>query len=89
MKTPVKLSDKLPLLADLEAFPERGSPVIRWGQMLRTTPTAAHFLAQARSSGSMVPLRDLARVRSGVVTRANAFFIVRELPFQTYRIASE
>lgn len=82
MSQPVKLTEKLPLLADLTTYPERGSPLIRWGQLIRTTPSAASLLEDASSAGRLVPLSSLARVRSGVVTRANAYFIVQELTFE-------
>lgn len=82
MNKPIKLSEKLPLLADSVEYQERGTTLIRWGQLLRTTPVAAALLSNAGKTGKLVPLSKLARVRSGVVTRANAFFIVQELPFE-------
>src|SRR5579864_5990105 len=81
MRQKPSLTEKLPLLADSTVFPKKGTPLVRWGQILRTTPLAAKLLEDARKAGFLVPLRNLATVHSGVVTRANAFFIVRELPF--------
>lgn len=75
------LTEKLASLADLTIFPEVGPPLIRWGQAMRTTPAAALLLGEAMKAGRLVPLSNLATVKSGVVTRANAFFLVRELPF--------
>ncbi|WP_339155519.1 hypothetical protein [Actinomadura luteofluorescens] len=49
--------------------------------MLREGGVIGSLLAEGRSSGTLVPLREVADLRGGVVTRANAFFIVRELPF--------
>lgn len=75
------LTTKLVPLADKADFPDVGTPLIRWGQLLRTTPAAADLLNSASAAGRLVPLRQLARVRSGVVTRANAYFLVEELSF--------
>ncbi len=49
---------------------------------LREDPDLRQFMLAARENGLLVPLRRLARVKSGVVPRANAFFLVRELPFE-------
>ncbi len=78
MKEKSKLTEKLSLLADPSVFPDKGTPLVRWGQILRTTPVAAKFMEDAKKVGFLIPLQNLARVRSGVVTRANAFFIVRD-----------
>jgi hypothetical protein len=76
-----RLTSKLTALSDPNAYPDVGVPLVRWGQIIRTTPSAANLLASASEAGRLVPLSSLAKVRSGVVSRANAFFIVEELPF--------
>ena len=82
MTTPQeKLTSKLPLLADKVDYPETGPARIRWGQVLRTPPSAAALLAKASETGRLKPLREIARVKSGLVTRANAYFIVEDLDF--------
>jgi hypothetical protein len=75
------LTSKLGALSDKAEYKERGAPAVRWGQILRTTPTAAKLMATAETAGRAVPIRSVARVRSGLVTRANAYFLVRELGF--------
>lgn len=53
----------------------------RWGQMLREGGAVGGLLTAGRSTGVLVPLREVTDLRGGVVTRANAYFIVRELLF--------
>lgn len=74
------LTPTLKKLGSRAIFPEPGRAARRWGQILREVPEITHMLAVARANGQLVPLADLADVRSGVVTRANAYFVVRELP---------
>ena len=74
------LADRLNSLADTTVFPNVGPTLIRWGQIMRTTPAAASLLEDARKAGRLVPLGEIATVKSGVVTRANGFFLVKELP---------
>ena len=72
---------KLDRLRDRAAFSPKGQVERRWGQLLREPPDLrAEFKALA-TDGALVPISQLASLHSGVVTRANAFFIVRELPF--------
>jgi hypothetical protein len=54
----------------------------RWGQVLREPADLREFLTEARAEGTLVPLADVAKVQGGVVTRANAYFLVRELAFE-------
>jgi hypothetical protein len=82
LSPPIKLTEKLPLLANTIEYPDRGVVLNRWGQLLRTTPQAEMLLTGAYKTGRFVTLGSLARIRSGVVTRANAYFIVQELPFE-------
>jgi hypothetical protein len=71
---------KLDKLRDPQAFPKLGLVEKRWGQLLREQPELSQAFEDLTDSGNLVPLSSLARVHSGVVTRANAYFIVRELP---------
>lgn len=52
----------------------------RWGELQRAEPYIQALIAQGLQRGSLVPLRTLATVRGGVVTRANPFFLLQELP---------
>ncbi|HYI63509.1 MAG TPA: hypothetical protein VEW71_01350 [Allosphingosinicella sp.] len=72
---------KLERLRDRAAFPPLGHVEKRWGQLLREQPSLSVEFQTLVTNGTLVPLSRLARLHSGVVTRANAFFIVRELPF--------
>lgn len=74
-------ANDLDKLASPGAFPQAADPAVRWGQMIRESSEIAEVLRAGLESGKLVPLRALATVSSGVVTRANAYFIVRELPF--------
>lgn len=71
---------RLRSLADDYVYPPLGEVAARWGQLLRQHPAISTAMAAWSRGGKVVPLQDLARVKSGVVTRANAFFIVKELP---------
>lgn len=75
------LTSRLALLAARGVYVEQGTVSRRWGQLLRESSEAAAFLEQGRASGRLVPLRDIASIQGGVVTRANGYFIVRELPY--------
>lgn len=76
----MSLTSKLGLLEQRGAYP-RGTVARRWGQMLRESPSVREMLDAARGAGRLVPLSELGSVRGGVVTRANAYFLVRELSF--------
>lgn len=76
----MSLTSRLGPLADRLAYPA-ATVDKRWGQLLREGSGLGQLLDEGRASGILVPLRDFARLQGGVVTRANAFFLVRELPF--------
>ncbi len=76
------LTNDLKDIADRGAYPDLGRPDVRWGQVLREEPGLGDFLRRARQDRLLVPLREVARIKSGVVPRANAFFLVRELPYE-------
>jgi hypothetical protein len=75
------LTSKLPLLESKGAYARPGAVTKRWGQIIRESPSVAALLLRLEESGDLVALSSLGRIHSGVVTRANAYFIVRELPF--------
>jgi hypothetical protein len=57
-----------------------GVDTIRWGQLMREPAEFAALLDSAREAGLLVPLESVTtRLYGGVVTRANAYFLVREL----------
>lgn len=51
----------------------------RWGQLLRQTDAVDRILRRARERGLLAPLGELADLTGGLVTRANAYFLVREI----------
>lgn len=76
----MSLTASLERLADKKAYAP-GAVAIRWGQLLRSNSTVGHEMARLAAAGCLVPLGSLGKLQSGVVPRANAYFIVRELPF--------
>lgn len=74
-------SNKLKRLTSTTSFAGSKNVDQRWGQLLRGSGQLASILSEAQSSGALIPLRDLAEIKGGVVTRANAYFLVRTLPF--------
>lgn len=76
------LSATLKLLGSKAEFPPAGSPQRRWGQILRENPAVRGEFEMMASAELLVPLVDVADVAGGVVTRANAYFVVREVPFE-------
>jgi hypothetical protein len=77
----MSFSDDLKASANQLVFPPRSQPTARWGQILREHPELRQFMLEGYEKGLLVPLRRVAKVHSGVVPRANAFFLVRELSF--------
>jgi hypothetical protein len=77
----MSLSKSLDRLADKTIYTSSGGVAIRWGQLLRANSTVGNELAELAGTTSLVALGSLGRLHSGVVPRANAFFIVRELKF--------
>lgn len=78
----MNFSSKLVLLEKKGVYPAANRVATRWGQLLRQSPDLAAWLAEAEGDGRLVRLGDLGRVRSGAVTRANAYFLVAEVPFE-------
>src|SRR3954471_5945085 len=78
----MSLASDLKRLGTTSAFPQRGRPIRRWGQILREPPEIAQTLEAKREAGALSSVASLADVHSGVVTRANAFFVVRDVPFE-------
>ena len=76
----MSLTTSLDRLADKSAY-KPGAVAIRWGQLLRANSTLGDELTRLAATGSLVPLGSLGKLQSGVVPRANAYFIVRELTF--------
>lgn len=76
----MSLTLSLDRLADKSSYTV-GTVAIRWGQLLRANSTIGDELAELTRNGFMVSMGSLGKLHSGVVPRANAFFIVRELLF--------
>lgn len=78
----MSLASDLRKLGTSSVFPPRGRPARRWGQILREPPEIADRLDARHKAGALSAVAELANVHSGVVTRANAFFVVRDVPFE-------
>lgn len=74
-------NDVLKDLGDSSAYPPVTRVERRWGQLLREPPGLRASLQGLHDAGLLVRLDEVAEVSSGVVTRANAYFVVRELPY--------
>lgn len=67
-------------LADKTAYVP-GTVAVRWGQLLRSNASITGDLMRLSDGERVTALGSMGRLQSGVVPRANAFFIVRELSF--------
>ena len=68
-------------LLDSKQYPGGIAVARRWGEVLREDATIRRELERLRAAERVVTLGEVAEMRGGVVTRANAFFLVRDLPF--------
>lgn len=73
-------SSLLERLTDKTAY-TTGTVSVRWGQLLRTSASISEELAELISRERVASFGTMGHLHSGVVPRANAYFIVRELPF--------
>lgn len=76
----MNFGQSLDRLADFGSYPN-GAVSVRWGQLMRQTPELSGKIDLLTESRALISLDGLGTFHSGVVTRANGFFIVRELPF--------
>lgn len=76
----MSLSKNLDRLVTAKAYPGGNKTRIRWGQLIRGNATLTEEESRLVAQGSLVPLDSLGRIRGGIVTRANAYFIIREIP---------
>lgn len=77
----MSLSQLLDRLVREGEYPGGNKVRVRWGQLIRASATLEEEQIRLTASGRLVPLDGLGRIRGGIVTRANAYFLVRELPF--------
>ena len=77
----MSLRKSLDRLATPGAYQGGNKTRIRWGQLIRTSGTIAEEEAGLVESGNLVSFDTLGRIRGGIVTRANAYFLVREISF--------
>ena len=77
----MSFGSQLDKLSDPGAFPRLGVVTKRWGQLLREQPDISVQIRALFDAERLIPLSSVANIRSGVVSRANAYFIVQELPF--------
>lgn len=77
----MSLTSTLKRVGDAREYPDRGRPQRRWGQLLKERPDIRTLLDRLTETGALTTLNGIGRVAGGVVTRANAYFVVREVPF--------
>ena len=77
----MSLSKSLERLVTEGAYPGGNKVKVRWGQLIRASASFAQEESRLADSGKLVSLEELGRIRGGIVTRANAYFLVREIPF--------
>ena len=75
------LSTLLERLVTPGEYPGGSKTPIRWGQLIRADATLASELTRLTESNHLISFDRLGKIRGGVVTRANAYFLVREIPF--------
>lgn len=76
----MSFGQSLDSIADSGAYGP-GAVTVRWGQLMREHAELSTSIATSVDAGRLSSLGALGSLHSGVVTRANGFFIVRELPF--------
>jgi hypothetical protein len=74
-------SKKVSQLASPADYPGGSLVTVRWGQLIRTDPAIAEEEARLSGGGAIVALHSLGNIRGGAVTRANAYFLVKEIDF--------
>ena len=77
----MSLTKSLDRLITPGTYPGGNKVAVRWGQLIRANATFADEEAKLVDAGKLVPLGGLGKIRGGIVTRANAYFLVREIPF--------
>lgn len=76
----MSLTKSLERLVTPNAYPA-GGVSIRWGQLIRASSVLAAEEASLAEDKAVVTFDSLGAIHGGVVSRANAYFIVREIPF--------
>jgi hypothetical protein len=71
----MSLSTSLDLLADKAVYAS-GAVAVRWGQLLRANAALSDEFARLANKEAVVAMGSFGRLHSGVVPRANAYFIV-------------
>ena len=77
----MSLAKSLDRLVTQGAYPGGNNVTVRWGQLMRASALLAREEAALAARGAIAALGSQGTIRGGIVTRANAFFLVRELPF--------
>jgi hypothetical protein len=77
----MSLAKHLDQLASAGAYAGGNKSKIRWGQLIRENATLTSEEVTLTSAGNLVSLNTLGQIKGGIVTRANAYFLVREIPF--------
>ena len=77
----MSLTNSLERLAAPDEYAGDGKPKSRWGEVIRSSDEISRELGRLSASEKLLQLSKLGRIRGGVVTRANAYFLVRELAF--------
>jgi hypothetical protein len=77
----MSLSTVLDRLVTSGEYPGGNNVVVRWGEIIRASSELATHERRVAERGSIIALSSVGSIRGGIVTRANAYFLVRELPF--------
>ena len=77
----MSLSKSLERVVTPGAYPGGNKVKIRWGQLIRARVTLSAEESALTRCESLVQLDSLGKIRGGIVTRANAYFLVREIQF--------
>src|SRR5208337_1747848 len=77
----MSFSSSLDRLADAVEFPGLNRTKVRWGQLIRASASLTEQQSALMGAGRLCELDQLGTIRGGIVTRANAYFLVKEIPF--------
>jgi hypothetical protein len=77
----VSLSAGLDRLVTRGDYPGGHRTRVRWGQLIRASETLEGEVTRLAGTDKLARLDSLGAIRGGIVTRANAYFLVREIAF--------
>ena len=77
----MSLTPNLALLESVGDYPGSSNVQTRWGELLRRNASLSAAEAKLIVCGKLTRLASLGTIKGGVVTRANAYFLLTELSF--------